>query len=323
MLIQTDNILYLAAINANLGYRCMNVSDFVNALIYFDTSIEQNPNVAAVHWCKANSLLNLGRYPEGFTEFEKRWGYVGWHWKTIKRPEPVEKDIAGKKILLVHDAGRGDAIMMMRYVPRLRATGADITILVFPELKRLFELAFEGIKIITEPPTILFDCVIPMFSLAYVFDDTTATVPRAPYLKVAAKSCGRSIGICWSGVSQRSLSLQKFLSLLQVDGNKLQALQPGPVTDGVQPFSYEADFLDLAETIMGLEHIITVDTALVNLCGALGHPSTHLFLHYIMDFRWWRPEVWYPTVQCYRQSQRAEYLDDWSVQFEQIRNRIS
>lgn len=316
MLVASNEVL--ASINVDRAAECMKRSDFTNALIYLDVALEQNPDDQLAHWNRAMSLLSLGRYQAGFAEFENRWGFCDWRWSNKIKPKlSIWDDVTDKRILLIHDAGRGDGIMMLRYVPLLVDIGVEPTILVVPELKRLAEQF--GAPVITEFPDLgMFDLACPMFSLPFVLGDTAETIPSAPYLQATPRSSGRRVGICWSGITQTSLTLERFLDHLRIDGEEIQSLQPGPVGQGVQPLP-EGDFQDLAEIIMGLDHIVSVDTAVPNLAGALGHPSTHVLLRTVMDFRWWRAAAWYPTVKCYRQWTP----DSWVIPFEQVRNAIA
>jgi len=316
MLYVGDDVL--AKINSARGEAHMRVCDFNNALIYLNAAIEQNPNDPVAHWNMAMCLLSTGRYLEGFAEFERRWEFSNWPWALkrayAKQTKPWgDGEIAGKRLLLVHDGGRGDNIMMLRYVPRLRAFGAEITILTLPELKRLSEQF--GVEVITEAPNDLsrFDERLAMFSIMVALGETVQTIPPAPYLKATPRKNGRRIGLCWSGNAQKEFTLEKFLQQLELDGSEVQALQPGPVSCDVHPLPSGCDFLDVAELAMGLDHVVTVDTACANLMGALGHPSTHLVLGQIMDFRWYFGNSWYSSVRCYRGQER----------FAQIKNAIA
>ncbi len=325
MLYVGSNIL--AKMNNDRGAACMLNQDFFNALLYLDVAIEQDPNDVAAHWNRSLCLLNLGRYLEGFAEFEWRWGWYDWKWQ-LKKPDRIPRlprwypgDVNGKRILLSHDGGRGDGIMMLRYIPRLLAMDIDLTLLVMPEISRLAQ-QFD-VKVVTEVPEVeellLFNGgIYPMFSLPYLLSDTVETIPHNPYLKAKARPSGRRVGVCWSGVAQDMFSLSQFLELLQLKPEEVQALRPGSVVDGVQPFPEGGDFQDVADLMMGLDHVVSVDTAAINLAGALGHPSSHVVLPRVMDFRWYRAAAWYPSLRCYRQMKK----DDWSVPFAQVREAI-
>jgi hypothetical protein len=314
----------LARINNQRAEACMYAGDFSNALLYLDVAIQQNPRDACAHWNRAMCLLSLGRYPEGFAEFENRWDFSNWLWAlqkpNTKRIKPwAPGEIYGKRLLLVHDGGRGDNIMMLRYVPRLRDLGSKVTILTVPELRRLAE-QFD-VEVITEAPADLsrFDQQLAMFSIMAALNETTETIPPPPYLRATPRANGCRIGLCWSGVSQTQFTQEQLLDKLGLEGPQVQALQPGPTTYGVHPLPEGGDFLDVAELALGLDHVVTVDTACANLMGAIGHPSTHLLLRTIMDFRWYYASSWYPTIRTYRQ--RA--VHNWAEVFAQVRNAIA
>jgi len=98
------------------------------------------------------------------------------------------------------------------------------------------------------------------------------------------------------------------------DGFTLHALQPGAAPDGVEPFPAYGNFADVADRIARMRHIVSVDTAAIHLAGAMGHPSAHLVLPRLMDWRWWHSGLWYPRLKTYRQNNAT----DWSAPFARL-----
>jgi hypothetical protein len=158
-----------------------------------------------------------------------------------------------------------------------------------------------------------------MFSIMAALNETVETIPAPPYLKAVPRKNGCRVGVCWSGVSQTQFTLEQLLHNLHLEGREVQALQPGPTSYGVHPLPEECDFLDVAELALGLDHVVTVDTACANLMGAIAHPSVHLLLRTIMDFRWFYGDCWYPTIKTYRQ----KVAHNWAEPFAQIRNAVA
>lgn len=297
-------------------------NEFVAAVADFDAAICYAPDDPYAHWNKAMALLSLGDYANGFVEYE--WGLKLFNWRGFG---PVKEDIdrlqalpmwKGEhhvRLLIYHEMGFGDAIMLMRYLPEL-ARRAELTLVIDPFLHRLAQ-AFD-VDVIDGVPKDLreYDYRLPFFGVMTALKETIETIPRAPYIaggawKFIADRKPR-VGIAWSGRTQAMFSLSEFLRLLDCSNCELYSLQPGPVVAGVVPLSAGGDFADVADLIRQMDYIVTVDTAAAHLAGAMGHPSTHLMLPFMGDWRWWHAAAWYPTIKTYRQPTAG---NDWHEPF--------
>jgi hypothetical protein len=207
--------------------------------------------------------------------------------------------------------------MAMRYLPLLKVFGADITVIMPKPLVRLVQEQFDLPVYDTVPLDIgrfkyhvgMFDMVLPM-----------QVIPSRPYIKPHKWTRdGGKIGIAWSGNSRKEISINGFLGWMhQVQGYEFHSLQIEMPIDPVKPFT-GSDLADMVELMAGMDHIVTVDTVIAHLAGAMGHPSAHVLLPYDMDWRWYRANDWYPTLKVYRQQRRG----DWSVPFVRIHEAIS
>jgi hypothetical protein len=292
---------------------------FAAAVPDFDAAIRCAPVDPYAHWVKATALLSMGDYRNGFKEHE--WGWRLFNWRGFG---PVQTDIdrlqaslpmwhgRSERVLLYHELGWGDAIMCFRFLPELMQR-SDVTLVLDPCLTRLAQQF--GVKVVERVPDDLsaFDSRLPFFSAMCVLDKTVETIPGASYIKAELAPERGAIGISWSGRTQKMFSAHDFTSMLQIGGSPY-SLQPGPTPPGVAPLEV-SDFADTVKTLERMEHIITVDTALAHLAGAIGHPSVHLLLPFLSDWRWWRVSAWYPRITTYRQPQPG---DDWRTPFAQI-----
>jgi len=284
---------------------------FADAVADFDAALSYAPDDLYAHWNRATALLSLGDYRNGFAAHDRGWRL--WRGDRVKAL-PRWDGTAGRRVLLHHDLGFGDAIMCLRFLPALRERG-KITLVVDPPLARL--ACCDGIEVVTEVPQSLhaFDCQLPLFSAMSLLVQMVETIPRAAYIAANWQRGGCRIGIAWSGNTQKMFSPARFITLLgDLASASLQALQPGPVPPGVTPLQAE-DFADTARVIERMDHVVTVDTAVAHLAGAMGHPSTHLVLPFVCDWRWWQVAAWYPALQTYRQREPG---DAWSEPFARL-----
>jgi len=264
-------------------------------------------------WCarfnRSQILLATGRWPEGFAEYEICQREPAFQRANTSkalaaglRPWEGER-IDGKRLLLMHDHGFGDSIMMLRYVPMLRRMGADVVLLMPPELQRLAEQCAPVVSDIQNA-----DYFSTMLGLLHALHVTPETVlSDVPYIAV---DCyvppwreRKRIGIAWSvgkfvdGEYPREIPLEllveKFggdadlISMQVQDGEQAAAL-------GVQQLAFN-DFEDLAAIMMTLDQIVSVDTAALHLAGAIGHPNVTALLSHWHSWRW--QAAWYPGMK--------------------------
>lgn len=300
--------------------------------------IELNPNDANAHWNLSNVLLLLGDFEQGWKEFE-------WFRKTddcLKRQRTFPErlwdgfDLEGLTILLHAEEGFGDTIQFIRYATLVAMRGATIIIESQKELTSLLR-NIKGIKSVISRGEKLpeFDIHCPLMSLPRIFNTTLNNIPaNIPYLsadselvrkwgeKILQDNSKFKIGLVWSGGGlpfKKSCSLEIFSPLADIQNITFYSLQKGEPAKqahnppkGMQLIDYTYDFKDFSDTaalIQNLDLVITVDTAVSHLSGALGKPVWTL-LPFVPDWRWFlerEDSPWYPTMRLFRQPS----LGDW------------
>jgi hypothetical protein len=296
------------------------------ALEEIDTALGHARTMVA-RYNRGMILLALGRWQEGFDEWrdcERSPLFMRPQFRAATEAGLTPwtgQNIAGKKLLLIHDHGFGDTIMVLRYIPRLREMGADIVLQVPPELHRLAkQCAF-----VTRKP-IHADYVCSLLMLIRILGETAESVSPASYLKVdpalVAKWQRRlggehKIGVAWSvGKSHiddypRTASLEVFVKMLGQEARLISVQQQGRGEAdmlGVENYQFE-DFADCAALMFLLDEIVTVDTAAVHLAGAIGHPRISLMLSHWSSWRWQAP--FYRNITICRQ----DTAGDWESAF--------
>lgn len=286
--------------------------------------------------CCVNLLF--GAMPLGWDQHEDRWSHPGLTNPRREFPQPLWKGepLMGKTLLLHCEQGFGDTLMFVRYAPLAKQLGGKVLLLVQPELAELVATCPGVDGVFSEegwlPP---FDVHLPLLSLPHVFQTDLASIPASiPYLDVPdrvpnrsgiceclARSQGRTrIGISWAGNpthardTQRSIPLDALLPLQALPEVAWYAFQHGvtevPPLPGIETLApLLSDFSDSAYALSGMDLVITVDTALAHLAGALGIP-TLLLVSYLPDWRWLmgrEDSPWYPTLRIYRQTHAGNW----------------
>jgi len=301
-------------------------------LASFDRAAALDPDRADVQFDRAVLRLRLGDYAEGWRLAEWRWLVpgAGPRRNFAQGLWLGEADIAGQTVLLHAEQGYGDSIMFCRYAPLVAARGARVILeaqrALVPALTRLAGVAHLVAAGDALPP---FDRHCPLMSLPLAFRTALETVPRqVPYLRAAPESVrhwaerlgpARSlrVGLVWAGNKlntlddQRSAGLPALLPLLGC-GAELIALQKDlspadrtllAATPGVRSLGDELrDFGDTAAVLDLLDLVVTVDTSVAHLAGALGRP-VWVLLSAAADWRWLAGEAdapWYPTARLFR-----------------------
>jgi tetratricopeptide (TPR) repeat protein len=303
------------------------------ALASYDKVIAAASDHAEAHWNKSLVLLARGEFARGWREYEWRLRRAGADRRNFSQPQwQGDPGIAGKTILLHAEQGFGDTIQFVRYAPILAAMGAKVVIEVQASLMVLMsslpgvsEIVGRGAEL---PP---FDLHCPLMSLPLAFGTVLDTIPAAksylkapqPYLeKWELRLSGPKwprVGLVWSGSPthkndhNRSMPLSSLAPLLSQPGVEcfslqrdmraadLAALEAGlPV---VQLGPDLQDFADTAAAITLLDLVITVDTGVAHLAGALGKP-VFILLPFNGEWRWLadrEDSPWYPSARLFRQ----------------------
>jgi hypothetical protein len=247
----------------------------------------------------ALSVLGQKRLAEGFALYRDRLAPR----PDLDCPEWQGEDLAGRSIVLFPEQGFGDQIMFARFAPYLRVRGADVTLLCAPSLVRLFEslgvrtLAAAGAVSFPDPDYWAMAQDVPG-RLGLGIDQ----IPNAPYLSASPRGSG-GIGAVLRGNSRTAISREKFPD----PGLEL----PFPAINLQPQNTRPRDFLDTAELVMGLDAVVSVDTAIAHLAGALGKPVFLMLPAYGADWRWFSgsSSPWYPSMHLYRQRARGDWAE--------------
>ncbi len=304
---------------------------------WFDRAVEIDPKNNAAQVYKAFALFHQGRMRDGWVQYEKRLDLEVLKDASYERPRWNGEDISGKTLLLISEQGMGDNIQFIRYVPELLDRGAKVIVATHDPLVELFKTV-DGIshvmKAIPEPRYFYRYC--SLMSLPYVLGTDENSVPgNVPYMRAPEPEREKwserlpsvdklKVGLCWRGNPHhsndtfRSSSLSDMRPLLEIPDTAFYCLSKSlPEAEEALPeqisnigVEFET-FSDLAAVIESLDLVITVDTAVCHLAGALGCPVWTMLARG-PDFRWGlgaEKSPWYPTMRLYRQ----ERLGDWST----------
>jgi tetratricopeptide (TPR) repeat protein len=295
----------------NLGKSLRQLGNLEIALAASRRAVVLSPDHAQAHVFLGSLLLLVDRQQEGWEHYE---------WRLAARSSPP---LAGR-LLLQGEQGFGDMIQFARFVP-LAARHAEVIIEVPPELRRLFLSLPGDVKVVARGETVPdCDAAMALMSLPRRFPQS---IPPPPYLfaepdRVARwrgriGTAGRKVGLVWAGSKanyddhRRSLPSDLLARLWQIKGVRWFGLQFGePCPDQLETLTDEiADFADTAAAICALDLVISVDSAVAHLSGALGRP-TWVLLHDAADWRWLvgrEDSPWYPGMKLFRQKRRGDW----------------
>ena len=316
------------------GVILSSVGRFNDALADANYVLAQNVASGGAHYNKALVLLSLGNYEEGFREHEWRFGtnaILGHH----RFRQPVWCGEKTNKHILVHcEQGLGDSLQFCRYLPLMKERGLNVIVEAPAALVRLFKQF--GLPIVKRDDSLPeFDLHVPMMSLAAVFGTKLNTVPfKDGYLATdqawdgIATLPGKKIGLSWSsGIRPEqpiAVAMQERKSLRRADLEPLWALpniswvslqkdtpRDGIPTELIDLMPSVTDLADTAAVIKELDLVITADSAVAHLAGALGVPGWVLN-RYDICWRWKSGEAlspWYNCAKVYRQSAPGQWGD--------------
>ncbi len=309
-----------------------------DAVASYDRAIGLNPRHAQALFNKGVCLLLSGEFAQGLPLYEWRKELQAAAAPSLPGPGWLgETDISGKTLFVYADQALGDTIQFCRYAKLAEQRGARVVFAVQPQLRELLTALSSTIRIVAPGEQAGgFDYHCALLSLPLAFRTTLAEVPAAvPYLfaeplrvarwreRIGAR--GFRVGIAWQGSRNRidvgrSVPLEMFGRLASIPGIRLISLQKGEgLSQGPKDLAVEAlgddfdagtqAFLDSAAVMTQLDLIITCDTALAHLAGALGRP-TWVALKHVPDWRWLLDRTdspWYPSMRLFRQSRRGDW----------------
>ena len=300
-------------------------------------ALERIPDEADLHWNLALVLLTKGDYAEGWRQYEWRWRTA--HFARFVRDFPSPpwqgESLDGLSLLVHAEQGFGDALEICRYVPLLVERAASVTLECRKGLGRLFTTLHPCLTVVEagEAPLPVCDRHVALMSLPHVMGTLLDTIPATiPYLSVPEGAAdfsdltgaGVRLGVVWSGSATRRDNLHRSLrphDLAGLTGCTLFSLQKGDAAAQASDLFDHGrmvdlgprlgDFADTAAAIAALDLVITVDTAVAHLAGALGKPVWILLPNPTSAFLWMAgrsDSPWYPTARLFRQAEPG----DWS-----------
>jgi len=318
------------------------------AMAGYAAAIALAPMLPEAHVTRALWRLKLGDFAEGWPEHEWRWRTAQFADSVRNFAQPLwlgDSDPAGKTILLHAEQGLGDTIQFCRYARLVAARGAQVVLEVQPPLVRLMASLGVGTVVAageTLPP---FDLHCPLMSLPLAFGTTSGDIPAAEaYLAAEPASVaawrrrlaplpGLRVGLAWAGNpaataidSRRSMALEMLAPLAAVPQVSLVSLQKGEAATHARGFPVQdytdelTDFADTAALIAALDLVISVDTAVAHLAGALGKPVWILH-RFDSCWRWLlqrSDSPWYPSARLFRQPAPG----DWTSVVREVREGL-
>ncbi len=308
---------------SNLGNAYQAQNKLVEAWEAHQRAVELEPDNPELHWNLAMTLLLAGEYEQGWVEYEWRRKRQPPH-LSPQSPEWGGEPLAGKSILLLGEQGAGDAIQFARYASILESEGAHVALHVHTSLQKLFLTLGQNIAVLgPSDPLPKCDCHAQLMSIPYKrkerFENLSApnsylSVPPEPEFLVPNKKSGsKRIGIAWYGNPNhdndlnRSCPIDELAPLFELENIEWVSLQKEPVHQqiaGMMDLPNKVhSFADTAAIISQLDLVVSVDTAVAHLAGALGSP-VWIMLPYSPDWRWLTrrsDSPWYPSARLYRQ----------------------
>ena len=325
----------------NLGVVLQESGRIDEAITAYGKAAELKADLAEAHLNRALLLLLKGDYAAGWAEYEWRWRYKGFETpqRDFTQPQWRGEDPTGQTILLHAEQGFGDTIQLIRYAPLLARRGARVIVECPVELRALVQRV-EGVAeaVVSGDPLPAFDQHVPMLSLPPAFGTTIETVPSAvPYVKADPGKAGTwhwklapeegalRVGLAWAGnpadqgARRGSVALAMLAPLAEAKGVVFYSLQKGGGAEQAQNPPAGMNLVDLtremktfddtAALIANLDLVITVETAVAHLAGAMARPVWTL-LPSVPAWRWMlgrEDSPWYPTMRLIRQPARGDW----------------
>ena len=322
---------------SNLANARLARADTAEALALYRRAVLLKPDYVDAHNNLAMTLLLTGDFTAGWRELEWRRqrpsvsgrGYAGPRWQG--------ESFAGKTLLVHAEEGHGDAIHFMRYLPEVAKRGGSVVLAVHRGLARLAgRIAGVSAVIQLDAPAPPFDLQCPLMSVPLVLGTTLESVPaEVPYLSVddavvdrwrlrLRAAAGLKVGLVWSGAlkyvnnRRRAIPAERLAPLLELEGVSWFSLQVGkraadlahlPAGKVTDLSSELTDYAETAGAILGLDLVISTDTSVPHLAGALARP-VWLLLAFMPDWRWLlgrETTPWYPRTRLFRQPGREEW----------------
>jgi hypothetical protein len=321
--------------------------EFDAALDAYAEALARSPNDTQIRVNRAVTWLHSGRLAEAWRDDAWQLAQAGPAQLPLERSLPPLSrlpDLSGRTVLVVQEEGLGNTLQFLRYLPLLASRGARVAVAVPPALTRLLRTV-PGVAEAPEgdAPIPAHDFHTSFNGLPRAFETTLETIPcEVPYITADLALAARwaeqlpagetlRVGLVWAGQARpwlpgftgldrrRSTRLATLAPLAAIQGVRFICLQKGPAADEMttpgidlnlcDPMAEVRDFADTAAIIANLDLVISVDTSVVHLAGAMGKP-VFLLDRYDNCWRWLRgreDSPWYPTLRIFRQEQSGEW----------------
>jgi len=329
----------------NLGVALRDLGRRDQSLDCFERALDSNPDHIPSQLDRGRSLLLAGEYAAGFKDLEARFRMRRFQLRGMDTPRWTGAKVKGKTVLVPCEGTPGDIIQFARYIPMIKAQGANVVLEAPASMADLLATVAGVDKLVIQGTALpKFDLHAPLLSLAAIFKTTAAKVPAAtPYIAPPDPGAFRlppggdflKVGIAWE--DERTPAhvtptpgLRPFLDLAGLAGITLFGLQTGPASADLKAQGSDALIIDVARRAGGLagltafidqmDLVIAVDGAVAHLAGALGK-ETWLIAPASPDWRWGssgNATPWYPTMRILRTERRG----DWTALLDQTRRDL-
>jgi tetratricopeptide (TPR) repeat protein len=336
----------------NIGRSLKEMGECEEAIVQFRQALELKPDLVEAHAGLGTLLLLRGDFQQGWSEYEWRWKSETMKARAFGRPTWEGQSLLGKTVLLHSEQGLGDTFEFIRYAACVKELGATTYVeCQRPLTKILASCRFIDRLIARGDELPAFDFQSPLLSLPRLLKTSLNSIPATvPYIfadpalvarwsEILEDVRGVRIGINWRGregegaYRRRDIPLDCFVALAQIPGVRLISLQKGGRQDlagaanstaifypGDDVDTISGPFMDTAAIMKNLDLVITSDTSIPHLAGALGVP-VWLALPFVPDWRWLQnrqDNPWYPTMRLFRQ----KWPGDWIGVFSEIRTAL-
>lgn len=345
----------LVSPRCQLGLVLFGLGEFAEAVECFERVQALDPNSADATFYLATLHLLQGQFAAGWSEYESRWQTAAGRRarRTFSQPQWEGQPLRGQRILLWAEQGLGDTLNFVRYVPQVAARGGQVILEVQPRLARLLAATGGAAQVLSSGdalPDFAWQC--PLMSLPLAFGTDLRTIPaQIPYIhpdaarveKWRQRLAGNTlrVGVVFAGSAGqgldrwRSIPLALFARLAEVPGATFYSLQVGAPAEQVRQLpppqrlidlqDEQQDFCDTAAIVANLDLVVSVDTSVAHLAGAMGKP-VWILLHNAPDWRWLlerEDSPWYPSARLFRQSRHGNWQDVLERVEDELRRRVA
>ncbi len=320
---------------SNRGVAYLADGNVRKAMASYQKAIAMNPDFVDAHWNRSLAWLITGNYEQGWPEHEWRWKLKKYYRRKLSQPMWEGERFEGKRLLIFVEQGLGDTLHFARYIPMVKAFGGTVILETQPPLESLMKIA-PGVDEVVLQNAVLpeFDLQVPIICLPRIFKTKLDSIPnRFPYLnrpsiqeplKFDTRKRPR-IAVVWAGSPthdndrNRSCPLAKLIPLFELQKWHWISFQKGPATEQLKELPKEIvvenggdqfrDFVDTAWAMEEIDLLMTVDTSVAHLAGALGK-KVWLMLPFNPDWRWMlerEDSPWYPSFRLFRQDRNRQW----------------